>query len=130
MEFDLEGVLSRSPTGRGKEPCDGISDCRRIWLTLARIAGEVDLHPVYLSRTFRLYNSEGLGQFVNRLRVRFAQRKLWDRVIPIAEIALLSGFSDQSQFTRIFKRHTRMTPWIFEELQDPRFRWRVRRENA
>lgn len=82
-------------------------------LTLERIAREVGLHPVHLSRAFRHYHGEGIGQYLTGVRVRFAAGKLGRSAMPIAQIALLAGFSDQSHFTRVFRRHTGFTPGSF-----------------
>ena len=82
-------------------------------LTLERIAREVGLHPVHLSRAFRDFRGEGIGQYLAGVRVRFAAGKLARSAMPIAQIALLSGFSDQSHFTRVFRRHTGFTPGAF-----------------
>jgi AraC family transcriptional regulator len=85
-------------------------------LTVAEIARKVDLHPVYLSRAFREFCGQSPGQYLNRVRVRYAQEKLANPEIPISEIALLAGFFDQSHFTRVFKQQTGITPGAFRAL--------------
>lgn len=47
------------------------------------------------------------------VREDLARRLLTDRTVAIAEIAYLLGFSDQSSFTRWFKRRTAQTPAAF-----------------
>jgi AraC family transcriptional regulator len=45
--------------------------------------------------------------------VDFAARKLVTSDEPLTGIALAAGFSDQSHFSRTFKRQTGMTPATF-----------------
>jgi AraC family transcriptional regulator len=81
--------------------------------TLAAIALQFDLHPAYLSRTFRRFTGESIGEFLHRLRIEYALSQLAGSSLPLCEIALLAGFSDQSQFSRIFKQRTGLTPAAF-----------------
>lgn len=79
-------------------------------LSLARIASAVDIHPVHLARQFRAIHGCTIGDYIREVRVAFARRQLTGTDVPIAEIALSSGFFDQSQLTRAFKRVTGRTP--------------------
>ena len=100
-------------------------------LTLAEVARAVDLHPVYLSRGFRRFVGEGLGQYLNRLRIRAALHYLANSDMPIVESALRSGFSDQSRLNKVVKRATGMTPGGFRELsQRERTRRAIRSRRA
>jgi AraC family transcriptional regulator len=45
--------------------------------------------------------------------VEYACRQLSTSALPLAEIALAAGFTDQSHLTRVFRRQTRMTPSEF-----------------
>jgi AraC family transcriptional regulator len=82
-------------------------------LTLDEVARAVAIHPVHLSRVFRKQYGCTLGDYIRRLRVEFACRKLATSDTPLVEIAILSGFSDQSHFTKTFRRQMRMTPGEF-----------------
>lgn len=79
-------------------------------ITLSVVADAVGLHPVYLAQQFRKAHRCSLGTYVRRLRVEFACRELANSDAPIAAIGAEAGFFDQSHFTKIFKRFTRMTP--------------------
>ena len=79
-------------------------------LSLDDLSAEAGVHPVHLSRVFRRFQHEGLGEYTRRLRIRAACRLLPDLDLPLAEISLLTGFSDQSHFTRSFRKITGMTP--------------------
>jgi AraC family transcriptional regulator len=82
-------------------------------LTLDDLSTAAGVHPVHLSRVFRRFQREGIGEYTRRLRVRASCRYLLDRELPLAEISLLTGFADQSHFTREFRRITGLTPHAF-----------------
>jgi AraC-like DNA-binding protein len=83
-------------------------------LGLGKIATQVGVHPAYLSRIFRRVHRESVGHYLNRLRVRYAGVELAkDPSIPLCEVALAAGFADQSQFTKIFKQISGITPGAF-----------------
>jgi len=82
-------------------------------LTLDDLSAEAGVHPVHLSRVFRRFHPEGIGEYTRRLRIRAACRLLLDPELPLAEISLLAGFADQSHFTRAFRRVTSITPSSF-----------------
>jgi AraC family transcriptional regulator len=85
-------------------------------LTLDQLSGEAGVHPVHLSRVFRRWNGQGIGEFVHRLRIRAACERLLQLEMPIAEIGLAAGFADQSHFTRSFRRVTGMSPARFRGM--------------
>lgn len=79
-------------------------------VTLAQIASAAGVHPVYLAREFRRFHGCTMGEYIRRLRVERARRQLSSSDESLATIATGSGFSDQSHFSRIFKRLVGMTP--------------------
>ncbi len=79
-------------------------------VSLAELGREAGVHPVYLASAFRRHCRCSVGEYVRRLRVEFARRRLAASDDPLAVIALEAGFADQSHFTRTFKRHTGRTP--------------------
>jgi AraC family transcriptional regulator len=82
------------------------------------LATEANVHPVHLAAVFRRFQGETMGEYVQKLRVAYASRLLLKREIPLSEIAYESGFSDQSHFTRIFKRFVGLTPGAFRNSLD------------
>jgi AraC family transcriptional regulator len=79
-------------------------------LPLAAVAGQVGVHPVHLARTFRRCYHTTFAGYVRHLRVEFARRELAGSAASLSEIAMAAGFCDQSHFSRLFKRHTGLTP--------------------
>jgi AraC family transcriptional regulator len=82
-------------------------------LSLKEIARRAEVHPVHLARTFRRHYHCTVGEYMRQLRVNFACRQLREGSRPLMEIALAVGFSDQSQFSRTFKRVMGLTPAAF-----------------
>ena len=85
-------------------------------LTLAGVAARVGVHPVHLSRAFRQRFGQTLGEYVNRLRVRSACEQLRRARPPaLVEVALMTGFADQSHLCRVFKRLVGCSPGRYRE---------------
>lgn len=82
------------------------------------LAAEARVHPVHLAAVFRRFYRETIGEYVQKLRVSRASEMLLDKKIPLTEIAYSTGFSDQSHFTRIFKRCVGVTPGAFRRAID------------
>jgi AraC family transcriptional regulator len=84
-------------------------------LTMASLAASAGVHPVHLSRSFQKHYHCTIGEYLRKLRVDFTARTLCTTKIEVAEIALQTGFSDQSAFTKTFKRSTGYTPAQFRK---------------
>lgn len=78
-------------------------------LTLAEIAGIVQVHPVHLARQFKRTHGLTIGAYVRQLRVDFVCRQL-PTGASLADLALQAGFYDQGHLTRVVKRLTGTTP--------------------
>ncbi|HEX5169111.1 MAG TPA: chromate resistance protein ChrB domain-containing protein [Cyclobacteriaceae bacterium] len=80
-------------------------------LTLKEISESLQVHPAYLSREFSKYFDDmTFGDYIRKLRIEKAIHLLMNTNHSLSEIAYLTGFSDQSHFTRIFKKHTGQIP--------------------
>ncbi len=79
-------------------------------LSLSFIAQSVGVHPVYLAHSFRRYYRCSVGDYVRQRRIEFACHKISTSKDSLVNIALASGFSSQSHFSRIFKQITGMSP--------------------
>lgn len=75
--------------------------------TLAEIAG---MSAHYFSELFKQSIRLSPHQYVLRRRIARARNLLNDARVTILEAAVRSGFSDQSHFTKIFRRIVGMTP--------------------
>jgi AraC family transcriptional regulator len=88
--------------------------------TVAEVADAAAVHPAHLARVFRANFGCTIGDYLRRLRVEFASRELITSDLPLSEIAVATGFYDQSHFTRTFKRLTGLTPAEFRASTCPR----------
>lgn len=93
-----------------------LNDRFRENLSLAEIAATVGVHETHLAREFRRRFGQTVGERVRYLRIEFACRQLSSSKDSISEIALASGFFDQSHFARTFKSQTGMTPREYRRL--------------
>lgn len=82
-------------------------------LTLTDLSVSAGVHPMHLARAYRREYGTSVGEHVRALRIAYAQQLLGNRSLTLAEIALRAGFSDQSHFSRLFKRSTGVTPRKF-----------------
>lgn len=90
-------------------------------LRLTAAADALQVNPTYLSREFaRYFDNLSFGEYVRKLRIEKALELLDTTGYSLAEIAYLTGFSDQSHFTRIFKQHTGQNPSAYRKKRQPR----------
>ncbi len=89
-------------------------------LTIDDIAKAVGVHPVHLARTFRQHYRCTIGEYVRHLRMEFASSQISTTDAPLYEIALMAGFSDQSHFSRTFKRFLGVTPAEYRKISRAR----------
>jgi len=89
-------------------------------LRLTAVADTLHVNPSYLSREFaRYFDNLSFGEYIRKLRIDKALQLLADPAHSLAEIAYLTGFSDQSHFTRIFKQHTGQSPSAYRKNRSP-----------
>lgn len=84
-------------------------------LTLEQLAALARLHPNYLSRLFKRETGLSPSVFIQQERIEEAKRLLRYTTLSLADIGTRLGFHDQSYFTKIFKKMTRLTPRQFRE---------------
>ncbi|MDH7461233.1 chromate resistance protein [Chitinophagaceae bacterium 26-R-25] len=83
---------------------------------LKKISTELALNPSYLSREFSKYFEDlNFGEYIRKIRIEKAISLIENADYSLTEIAYLTGFSDQSHFTRIFKQHTGKSPSSFRK---------------
>lgn len=85
-------------------------------LNLTEISKSLAINPSYLSREFsKHFDNLSFGEYIRKLRIEKAIKLMLENKFSLTEISYLTGFSDQSHFTRIFKQHTGKNPSAFRK---------------
>ena len=85
-------------------------------LNLTEVSKSLDINPSYLSREFsKHFNNLSFGEYIRKLRIEKAIELIRQKKYALTEIAYLTGFSDQSHFTRIFKQTTGKNPSAYRK---------------
>lgn len=92
-------------------------------LSLSALAQQIGFSPYYFARLFRRATGESPHQFVLSQRIERAKRLLRETDLPLAQIALVGGFANQSHLTQTFKRYLGTTPATYREDQGIRARF-------
>lgn len=88
-------------------------------LNLKEVSQNLSINPSYLSREFSKYfDNLSYGEYIRKLRIEKAIGLLTSSTYSLTEIAYLTGFSDQSHFTRIFRQQTGKTPSAYRKVAD------------
>ena len=82
-------------------------------LTLELVANQVHLNPTYFSTLFKQSTGSSFKEYLNMVRVEESKRLLSNTDYSLIDIAIATGFEDQSYFTKVFKRYTGLTPKQF-----------------
>jgi AraC family transcriptional regulator len=96
--------------------CQMIQDELTRRVTLSELAASAGVHPSHLVEVFRAHHHCTPGEFIRGLRVAASIQAMSDPSVSLADIASRAGFSDQSHFSRVFKRTTGMTPGEFRRI--------------
>jgi len=83
---------------------------------LAALAAIAGVHPVHLSRAFHKHYRMTIGEFIRKRRIEHASELLANSELSMTEIASSCGFSDQSHFCALFKKHWGTTPVKFRNF--------------
>ena len=84
--------------------------------TLAAVAG---FSPYYFHRIFAAYLRETTSDYVRRIRLDWAARRLILSSDQVTQIALEAGYETPAAFGRAFKKHFQLSPRTFRRLRRP-----------
>lgn len=82
-------------------------------ITVPELAGIMCVTPDHFSRIFRQVNGMPPNRYIQRKRVERAQTLMFSSNMDLAEIACKVGIPNQSQFSRLFHRHTGISPRLY-----------------
>lgn len=84
-------------------------------ISLAELAEQVYLNPVYLSRAYKQITGQNLSKYIADRRLEKARSLLSNSNAKISEIAGRVGYESPAHFSRIFKKSTGMTPQEYRD---------------
>jgi AraC family transcriptional regulator len=128
LALELLAEVTRAITaGPSPRPCaawllrarEYVHDNFRKSFTIGEVALEVGVNPVRLARAFRRHFGVALGEYTRNLKLEWAGEQLRASHQALSVIASHAGFADQSHFTRVFHRHTGLTPQRYREAVRP-----------
>jgi len=93
-----------------KKAIQYISQNFSLQITLDDIAGIVHLNPAYFSTMFKASTGSSFKEYLNMIRIEDSKRLLANTDYSIIDIALATGFENQSYFSKVFKKYTGLTP--------------------
>lgn len=91
-------------------------------LTLQMMAGELHLHPTYISNRFKELFGKSPMQVQREMRIQRAKTLLESTELSVTEISQRLGYSEIQNFTRLFKSYVGISPTQFRDLNR---KWRV-----
>lgn len=83
---------------------------------IARLAREAGLHPVYFARAFRKAFGCSPGAYLRRCRIESAIAGLVGGKQALADVALHSGYVDQSHMSNALQRSVGLSPMALRRL--------------
>jgi AraC family transcriptional regulator len=88
--------------------------------SLSRLAEECGLSTQHFARAFRISTGMPPHRFLVRQRLERAQELLRTRALSLVDVAIFSGFADQSHFNRVFKTAVGVTPGTWRSMNTVR----------
>jgi two-component system response regulator YesN len=83
-------------------------------ISLKKLAEEFFLHPAYISQLFKQETGLNYHDYLVRLRLDMAKKKLSTSDLSITQIAALTGFQDYRSLSQAFKRFEKTSPSMFK----------------
>ena len=124
VENELYSVLKKFVKAKaGKKVPAWVDELRNIIqdhvdasFTLKQVSQDLDVNPTYLSREFSKYfDNLSFGDYMRKMRIERAMELITNGGYSLTEIAYLTGFSDQSHFTRVFKNIAGKNPSVYKK---------------
>ena len=93
-----------------------ISDHPYSEITLEQVAEAAGVSSQYLSRLFKTHAGERFIDYVTKLRIQEAQRKLVGTDETVKQIGLDVGYTDPNYFSQVFRKLTGFSPNQYRSL--------------
>ena len=96
--------------------CDFIAENFLDDIDSVDIAAAADIHPKYAMSVFRKTTGMTLNEYVNLLRLSYAQALLMKDDANVINVAMDSGFGSLSAFNKSFRKLAGMSPSDFRKV--------------
>ena len=84
-------------------------------ITLDDIAKHVYLSKFYVSKIFNEETNTTLSEYINNVRISKSKLLLTDNTLSLVDVANLTGFDDQSYFSKVFKSIVGVSPGTYKK---------------
>nr|WP_186812422.1 helix-turn-helix domain-containing protein [Paenibacillus xylanexedens] len=84
-------------------------------ITHEEIAEHAGISPNYLSVLFKKEVGVPVNEYIQQIKIEEAKHMIQFTSTPLSEIGSLLSFTDQSYFTKIFKKHSGRTPKQYQQ---------------
>ena len=85
-------------------------------ISLDSVSREVGLNPAYLSSVFKKDSGQNFMEYVTYVRMETAKNLLTRSGDSVIDIAYAVGYSDVKYFSKLFKKHSHLTPTEYRKL--------------
>lgn len=112
VESFMDAMFTRQDQGNPhiRKALHYIADNYTQRLTLQHVAEEVGISPNHFSALFHKTVGISFREYISQIRVEESKRLLLYTDYSLADIAAAMGFPDQSNFSKVFKRITGISP--------------------
>ncbi len=87
-------------------------------ISLQSVAGQINVHPSYLSRVFKQEKDENFVSYLTRVRVERAKSLLEGHMFKVYEVADKVGYHNYTYFSKLFKKVVGVSPEEYRESSD------------
>lgn len=84
-------------------------------ITINEIAKEVYLSTTYLCMVFKQETGETVNEYITKVRIERAKELLMDPKNKLYDICYSIGYTEPGYFSKIFKKHTGLSPTEYRE---------------
>lgn len=84
-------------------------------ISLQSAAGQINVHPSYLSRVFKQEKGENFVSYLTRIRIERAKALLDHRNLRVYEVADRVGYHNYAYFSKLFKKVVGVSPEEYRE---------------
>ncbi|WP_379161033.1 response regulator [Paenibacillus sp. sgz5001063] len=85
------------------------------YVSLQAIADHIQMHPVYLSKMYKLETGKRISDYISQVKMEKAAYLLIHTPLKIYEVSAELGYSNAHYFIKLFREYAGMTPQEFRD---------------